>query len=174
MTLRNKIGVDGVGHINISSNALTTVGLRMNEFHEESFIHPIHGQFTTLVGLKCYLRTGCRDNVYRYKDPETIVGLFTVAEKIWNRNYMYNVALAYIAKVQQNPDLAQQIMDTGDTPLASYRVPNPENPEPYVEKKRDNLTIDMWTSIRTMLQTPNAIDLEYSKLMIKLGFLGPR
>lgn len=173
LQIKNKIGVDGIGHINVSADATTELGQRLNEFHEESFIHPIHGIFSTLVGLKCYLRTGCTDQRYRYQDPEECVKRFSETTKVWNKDYMHHVALGYIARIKQAPDLAKMLWDSDPIPFAAYQVPKEGIPD-YVSKDRDIMAIDMWTTIRERLAFPGGLDSEYHRHLIKLGYLGPR
>ena len=166
--------LDGKTHINISSDGKTELGKKLDEFYVEAFIHPVHGIFQHVVGLKCYLRTGCRDNSYRWLEPAVAIERFTAADKVWMKYYMYNVRLGYLAKVIQSTDLARDIAGSR-LPFSLYRMKENEDGTLYASSKgRDNLTIDMWTSVRDHLHTdPAGIGKELFTILNKLGYVQP-
>lgn len=144
----------------------------LDEFYVESFIHPVYGMFQHLLGLKCYLRTGCKDDSYRWMDPADVLERFSNAKKQWHKNYMYNVRLAYLAKVSQSEDLAKALHVT-TLPLERYRVDVDDDGNVIIEsKERDQLTINMWESMRDHLRTsPTSAHDEMLEILSKIGFL---
>jgi hypothetical protein len=62
----NKADMDGVDHINIDQRGKTELGQQLSHLTKMQFVHPEFGPFQSIEGFIGYIRSGAKDDSFRY------------------------------------------------------------------------------------------------------------
>ncbi len=116
---------DGIDHINVYSKARTLAGRRLTNYAESPFSHPLYGDFNSMEGFWFWLYSGRQYNALRkvhgFKAHE--LGRVCIANieppKDMER-FKDKIREATKAKLRQNIDILQLLVETGDLKLVHY------------------------------------------------------
>lgn len=61
-----KVDRDGVDHINIDLRGKTLLGQQLTQMYDLGFIHPEYGQFRSVEGFVGFIRSGAREDRFRW------------------------------------------------------------------------------------------------------------
>ena len=116
---------DGVTHINVYSKAQTLTGRKLTNYAKSPFRDPLFGEFESMEGFWFWLSSGKQYNHLRKLSGFKAHHLgkivcnensFTMDEEKF-KNY---ITIATKAKLRQNKDILQMLVETGDLPLVHY------------------------------------------------------
>lgn len=146
------IGLDGKDHINIAMKAETRLGKMLHESYRHNFNVIGYGEFSTLEGYICWLRTGRNDNLYRTLSFSGVIKRFSESKDKLTQldNFHLHLKLGMLELIQRNPHLAKLLKESGDTPLYNYR--KRVGTDDLIMNSSKKMTIDMWGNIRYKLQ----------------------
>lgn len=117
---------DGIDHINAYSKARTKIGRKLTNYSKSPFEHHLFGNFESMEGFWFWLASGKQYNnlrkVYGFNAHE--LGRVCLNEMTYNNTensvFRKHIIEATEAKFRCNPDLLQELVNTGDLPIVHY------------------------------------------------------
>ncbi|BDD79564.1 hypothetical protein [Burkholderia phage FLC9] len=120
---------DGVKHINIDTYAKTDLGKMLVHKYPAPFEHPKFGRFRSVEGFWGYIRTGAREDRWRYLSGMPAKRETRNLDKRWIKNFHQIIMEANFHKVNQNEDI-KKLMLASTLPFDHYYIFRSEQMKP--------------------------------------------
>lgn len=117
---------DGITHINVYSKARTLAGRKLTNYAESPFKHPLFGHFQSMEGFWFWLASGKMYNKLRELSGFKAHQIGIIAcngidyESVKDERFFEHIIEGTKAKLRQNTDILQLLVETGDLPLVHY------------------------------------------------------
>lgn len=151
---------DGKSHVNIFTRGKTKLGRDLSNFHECNIEHPFYGRFRTLEGLWHFLKTGCKDDMYRLLNGHDARKRGQAAESTHYPLFTKMFKLGMVEKLAKNKDLQKALMDN-NLPLVHYYTYGGAVHVP----QRHEWQIEFWETMREALLVIGNVDMIRDELV---------
>jgi len=117
---------DGIDHINAYSKARTKVGRLLTNYARSPFKHKTFGEFESMEGFWFWLASGRQYNRLRKLHGYDANQLGRICleninyEEVVDDRFRTWIEEATKAKLRQNTDILQMLVETGDLPIVHY------------------------------------------------------
>jgi hypothetical protein len=112
---------DGVKHINIDTYAKTELGRMLVHKFPAKFEHPTFGRFRSIEGFWGFIRTGAREDRWRYLSGMPAKRETRNLDKRWIKNFHQIIMEANFYKVSQNDEI-KKLMLASTLPFDHYYI----------------------------------------------------
>lgn len=139
--------MDGKTHINVYSKGKTLIGRLLSNFALTPFVHPEDGEFNSVEGYWYWL--GCKDERLRAVhgfEAKKIGREAGAPDWLDGEVFQNKIKKAITAKVLQNPDIANKLVDTS-LPFRHYYIYG----DAIVEVPEGQWIIDFLEDLRMIL-----------------------
>jgi hypothetical protein len=164
--------LDGITHINVHTKAGTELGKMLAYYFESPFTHPYFGRFKCIEGFRCYIRGGCKDDVFRtlngYRaNKRATTGVENGTYKKFNVPHLKDVLLhANFFKIDQNKDVKEELITfKPNLPFDHYFLHGPG--KVLIHPQDAEWTIDIFTELRKVFSGQKELEpfkYDYSEL----------
>jgi len=103
--MSSKADLDGLDHINIDAKAKTELGRKLSHLTRSDFVHPEFGPFHSIEGFIGYLRSGMKDDQFRYLSGPSARYRSRIQETEFIQGFREAVMEANYFKIMQNASL---------------------------------------------------------------------
>ena len=117
---------DGITHINVYSKAQTLAGRKLTNYARSPFRHRLFGEFESMEGFWFWLASGKQYNRLRKLSGFQAHQIGRIVckdidyDKVKNDRFQEHIIEATKAKLRQNTDILQLLVETGDLILVHY------------------------------------------------------
>lgn len=154
----NEVGIDGVHHINVMSNAVTQLGRMLSNFAHIPFEHPEFGHFASVEGFWYWLgagRNSDNDEMRRlYGHRAKHVGRTLEVIPMNDEEFQEQIRIAIRAKIFSDPSLLR-MFTLSTLPFRHYLVfaaKTPQGKPHIVEQERHRWQMDYLERLRAELK----------------------